>query len=195
MGYYQRAWQTSKDPWGKELTSLHSYFTERLDRHMRSMCIVLLRISIEQGQRSPPHLLLLSTLRSASDDGGTQRSQVCSRLAAACKVKDVRQGVSEYFEGFKAPEEAMVYVCESVGPYLTGLSEEPPAVPPPVHPPSAEDVEDMYYGCVEGTVLDKEWANVINNGGMTEFGIWQPRGGWKDSGMSLGAFRCYVRDG
>ena len=115
-------------------------------------------------------------------------------LAAACKVKDVRQGVSEYFEGFKAPEEAMVYLCESVGPYLTGLSEEPPAVPPPVHPPSAEDVEDMYYGCVEGTVLDKEWANVINNGGMTEFGIWQPRGGWKDSGMSLGAFRCYVRD-
>ena len=80
---------------------------------MRSMCIVLLRISIEQGQRSPPHLLLLSTLRSASDDGGTQRSQVCSRLAAACKVKDVRQGVSEYFEGFKAPEEAMVYICPS----------------------------------------------------------------------------------
>ena len=130
-------------------------------------------------------------------------SELCSRLATACQVKYqvhdnsipgipwVAWKSDKAWKYDKAPEEAMVYLCESVKPYLDGLSEAAPVVPPYIHPPSTADVEDMWYGCVEGEVLDKEWAKLMEEGGMTEFGINQPRGGWKGS-MSLGEFRRYV---
>ena len=191
--YYHRTWQTSTEPKLLE-TKPFDFIKEDLDRHMRCMCTVLLRTAIEEGRQSPPHLLLLSTLRSASDQGGACMSQLCSRLATACQVKYRVQDdstISVYRVVWNAPEEAMVYLCESVKPYLDGLPEAAPVVPPYIHPPSTAEVEDMWYGCVEGEVLDKEWAKLMEEGGMAEFGINQPRGGWKGC-MSLGEFRRYV---
>jgi hypothetical protein len=94
-GYGQRAWHRDEDKRGR------GHGLEELNHHLRQICVVLLRVAIEDGRSEPPHLLLLAALRGRlcayscicvvrADQGGARRASVCSHLGTVCKVSEIR---------------------------------------------------------------------------------------------------------